>query len=259
MTAGEPAWIDLVTPDRAQTQHFYHELFAWEFADSDHESIALIDGRPVCGIWPDSGELGRGLSYWHIYLHVADLGSAIRRAARTDGAILWGPGDYLGLASVATVRDPVGATFSLWQPHRTDRLLTDLSGTLTWAELVADELAAIPSFYGAAIGLDAAMTRTPGRRYRVLLSDGIPVAGVVHSATKAHWRAYFSVPDLTSALAKATDIGGHVVSPPVETAIGRTALIRDPHGALLGLLQPTSGPGHETTDDNAGYPSTLTL
>ncbi|MYR07559.1 hypothetical protein GTV32_15160 [Gordonia sp. SID5947] len=87
---GPPYWIDLVTPDLEQSKLFYRTLFGWVYTDEGHESIAMLDGRPVCGLWPDSGKLAAGLSYWHTYLQVHDIHTTLERLSETREAVLWG-------------------------------------------------------------------------------------------------------------------------------------------------------------------------
>nr|WP_272918279.1 VOC family protein [Gordonia sp. SID5947] len=143
--------------------------------------------------------------------------------------------------------------------------MTDVPGSLTWAELVVDEPSSVADFYHNLLHLNARTIALEDRRYRVLCVDDVPVSGVVRSAVKAHWRIYFSVSDLSATLSRAESIGGKVLSPPSATIPGTTALIRDPHGAIVGLMEADHGRGANSrhavseVDDNAGYPTSLRL
>ncbi|MFW0783842.1 VOC family protein [Gordonia sp. CPCC 206044] len=249
-----------MTPDPTTSRAFYQAIFGWQFDGTDTDSIALVNDRPVCGVWSDDAELGQGLSYWHVYLEVSDLHSTLARARQPDGTVLWGPTDYRGVAAIATLRDPAGATFSVWQSATPGEFLTDVAGASSWTELVTEDPVAIVDFYRQTLELEPASAHLGDRSYRLFIGDDRPIAGVVQSATAAHWRTYFLVTDLAATLDTATAAGGTVASSPCETLIGTTAFIRDPHGALLGLREQRKTSGKSRApDDNAGFPITLDL
>ncbi|MCE6997586.1 hypothetical protein LZG04_22710 [Saccharothrix sp. S26] len=71
--------------------------------------------------------------------------------------------------------------------------------------------------------------------------DRRPVAGRL--AATGGWTCYFSVPDLTRALAEATDMGGTVLSGPKDVPTGAVAAVADPAGAVFALLENPAGWG----------------
>jgi predicted enzyme related to lactoylglutathione lyase len=53
-----------------------------------------------------------------------------------------------------------------------------------------------------------------------------------------HWDAYFNVEDCDGTVARAVELGAEELVPAYDLPrVGRTATLRDPQGALLGLLQ----------------------
>ena len=53
----------------------------------------------------------------------------------------------------------------------------------------------------------------------------------------AFWMTVFSVADADESVAKASDLGGTVVSPPEDLeGIGRFALLTDPQGVYFGII-----------------------
>jgi len=57
------------------------------------------------------------------------------------------------------------------------------------------------------------------------------------SEVPPHWKIYFAVDDCDAAVAKATELGGQVDSPPMDTPAGRMASLRDPHGAAFAVIK----------------------
>ena len=53
------------------------------------------------------------------------------------------------------------------------------------------------------------------------------------SETAAHWSVTFGVDDVEAAAARARELGGEVVSGPVDAPWARLAVIRDPQGATV--------------------------
>lgn len=117
-----------------------------------------------------------------------------------------------------------------------------------WHDLVTDDPAACQRFYGSLLGWQFAETNRLGRPYTIARAAKTPVAGIVtikrESPDKpvATWLSYLSVPNLDGALQKAKSDGAKVLVEPVEIkSIGRAAVLRDPQGALLGLVWVSAG------------------
>jgi len=51
------------------------------------------------------------------------------------------------------------------------------------------------------------------------------------------WLVYFAVADLDASLAKAQELGGMKMTDPMQVDAGRFALIMDPQGAALAIIQ----------------------
>ncbi|MFC4455588.1 VOC family protein [Deinococcus sonorensis] len=55
----------------------------------------------------------------------------------------------------------------------------------------------------------------------------------------ARWLTYFYVTDVDQAFHVATEQGGQVLEPPMDTPYGRMALLADPSGASFSVMTPT--------------------
>ncbi len=61
----------------------------------------------------------------------------------------------------------------------------------------------------------------------------------------SHWAIYFAVHDCDAATAKATELGGAVLMPPMDVSEhGRMSIVSDPTGAMFCLWQPKAGGGN---------------
>ncbi len=93
------------------------------------------------------------------------------------------------------------------------------------------------------IGLEYGQLKREGQAYDVLMSKGVPRAGMVtipdeYENVEPGWAPYVAVADLAAALKEVTRLGGTLVFSTAEhPAEGAVALIKDPTGAVLFLYQ----------------------
>lgn len=78
--------------------------------------------------------------------------------------------------------------------------------------------------------------------YMMLAQDGSPAAGICHARSgnadlPPQWITYITVNDLSASLARVTEKGGEVLRQPNGTGPGGFALIKDPAGAVVALMQ----------------------
>jgi predicted enzyme related to lactoylglutathione lyase len=123
-----------------------------------------------------------------------------------------------------------------------------IPGKFVWFDLVTPDAKAARAFYSSVFGW--AIEDVPAGRatYAVARSGGLPIAGLYTPAAtpavgaSARWLSFASVPDVDRAVAKMTARGARVVTPATRVAErGTHALLRDGQGALVGVLQSSSG------------------
>src|SRR4051794_6049517 len=102
-----PCWAELTSADPARAARFYCALFNWEL-DGDR---FLLDGHVVAGLDPVPADRSEG---WITYLATDDIGRRVERIGSAYGRCLSSPAPRAG-ARAATVADPTGAVFGLWQ------------------------------------------------------------------------------------------------------------------------------------------------
>jgi predicted enzyme related to lactoylglutathione lyase len=118
-------------------------------------------------------------------------------------------------------------------------------GAFSWTELMTSDPAAAAKFYGALLGWtfdDMPEAQMPGG-YRVVKVGETAVGGVMKFQPGAppmppHWGSYVTVADLKATVDKVAGLGGKVLMPGMEIPkVGTMAVIQDPQGAVLNLIQ----------------------
>ncbi len=116
-------------------------------------------------------------------------------------------------------------------------------GAFSWSELMTTDPQAAASFYGALFGWTCSDMPAANGEYRVASVGETMVAGIMGMPPGAPpmppaWGCYVTVSDLDAALARCAALGGKTVMPPMDVNnVGRMAVIQDPQGAVLSLMQ----------------------
>ena len=243
---GTFCWVDLGTDDAPGAKAFYGGLFGWEFddlptGDKGTYSTWRLDGRAVAGLY-DQAERPA----WGSYISVEDVDRATGRARELGAEVLVEPFDTPGGGRVATVRDPAGATVSLSQPGEMfGAELVNSDGAWTWNELTSGDLAAGVGFYTALFGWTA--SDAPGEFPRTTFTLGDLLVGGGHAPAPQEdptprWSIAFWVPDADQAAARARELGGAVLLPPMDIPVGRFTIVADPQGAVFSATAVPGGP-----------------
>jgi hypothetical protein len=117
-------------------------------------------------------------------------------------------------------------------------------GTVGWRDLTVDDAPRVRDFYAAVVGWTAEAVEMDGYADFNMIPPGAstPVAGVCHARgpnadLPPRWMVYVEVENLDSAVETAVDDGGTVVVPVRSLGEWRMAVIRDPAGAELALVE----------------------
>lgn len=119
-----------------------------------------------------------------------------------------------------------------------------MHGAFAWNELATANPLAARKFYYETLGWTFEEHALPDGKYWVAKAGDKMVGGLggldtaaVPGTRAAQWFAFVAVDDVDARVAKAVEHGGSVVQAPHDVAgVGRVAVIRDPAGAVLGLL-----------------------
>ena len=174
---------------------------------------------------------------WGSYICVEDVDRATGRARELGAEVLVEPFETPGGGRVATVRDPAGAVVSLSQPgEHFGAELVNQDGTWTWNELVSGDLAAGRDFYVELFGWTAEDAPGPFPRTTFTLGDLLIGGGHAPAPQEdptPRWSVAFWVADADEAAARAQELGGTVLLPPMDIPVGRFTVVADPQGATF--------------------------
>lgn len=248
--AGAPIWVDLGTSDVPAAATFYGHLFGWQAQDLGPEAggytMLTLKDQQVAGIGPLMGE-GQPVA-WSTYMSTEDADVTARKVEDAGGSVLAPPMDVMDQGRMAVFMDPAGAAFSVWQPKAMrGAALFNQPGALCWNELQTTDVAAARAFYGSVFGWSAADSSTGqgegASDYTEWKLGDRSIAGgmaIQNPGIPPHWLAYFAVADCDAAVARATELGGRVMLPPMNFGPGRFSVVTDPQGAAFALFQDTS-------------------
>ena len=142
---------------------------------------------------------------------------------------------------MATLADPQGATFAVWQPRqRIGAERVNDVGCLCMNELATTDIDAARSFYEALFGWTTDTVDTgPGGPTIVSVHNGPTLNANMSEAHGAppHWRPYFTVESMDSSVARIRDLGGAVLFGPMPVPAGSFAVVADPQGAVFALFE----------------------
>lgn len=122
-------------------------------------------------------------------------------------------------------------------------------GAVAWVDLTVDDATTVRDFYAGVCGwTPAPVSMGEYEDFAMGPEGGDPVAGVCHArganaGLPAQWLVYVTVADLDHSLARCAALGGSVVAPVRDMgAYGRMAVVKDPAGAVMALMQrPPAG------------------
>ncbi|MER6997397.1 VOC family protein [Streptomyces sp. NPDC000410] len=244
---GTPCWVSLMVHGLGTTQHFYRDLFGWDFVPGPQHLgpyvRALIDGKEVAGIGQMPPDRHLPVA-WTTYLATDDADETAEQIRMCGGTVGVGPLDAGDAGRLAIASDPEGAVFGIWQAAaHAGTALFGTHGTPVWNELVTRETSSVSKFYQSVFGYEVEPVVSADFDYLTLHLEGRPVAslhGVGHALPRdrgSHWMTYFEVEDVDRTTAHVEELGGHVLHPPREGTSGRLATVADPEGAVFTIVR----------------------
>ena len=270
---GVPCWIDTAQPDPEAAVQFYGGLFGWEFEDqmpSDAPGnyfMARLHGLDVAAIGSQPDE-APPTPVWNTYIAVDNADEAAATVTTAGGSALAEPFDIFDAGRMGIFSDPAGAVFSVWQAKQNigAQLVND-PGTWNFSDLNTRDVEGATAFYGAVFGWVAGALEGGGTEFTFLRLPGYGdflersvqpglragqeeagappefadvVAGLVTMTSDRfpddvppHWSVTFAVDDADATAARAEELGGALVAPPMDAGPTRITVVRDPQGAVF--------------------------
>lgn len=244
---GGPCWVDLATPNGAGARRFYGPLLGWTFDEPNPALGGYMnvrrDGKRVAGVMelpPQQFTMG-----WGVHLRTSDIEATARKIVQAGGALVMAPHDVAELGRNLLATDPTGALFGLWEPRSFPGAeLDDEVGAMCWHDLSTRDAAAADRFYTSIFAYEKVTMKLCEQADNAIFNIGDePVfSRIQHLAGPAkdlpsHWMVYFAIADMDAALALLPRLEGKLLSGPNDTPYGRMAVVADPYGAVLTLVQ----------------------
>jgi uncharacterized protein len=248
---GKIVWVDLVTPDLAGAERFYGGLFGWTFRDlhpahGDY-AIAMLGGRPIGGMLQRDVPAGsRRQPAWLTFIAVPDVQTATRNALAHGAKSLAPPKTYSRRGSQAVLADPQGAVFAVLASLTGDPAdYLAAPGEWIWSSLLTSQPVESADFYKEVFGYEVFdVPSDDDAQHVILASDDYARAGI-HTLPAGHrhphWLNFVRVADAQLTTTQAVALGGRVlVAPYLDRHGGHVAVIADPSGAPVGVMEWTA-------------------
>jgi predicted enzyme related to lactoylglutathione lyase len=250
---GRLVWVDLVVPDLQSEESFYAALFGWSFrslsAGQKPSALAMADGQPVASlIQRPLPRAGQGGPAWLGFFSTADLDATLR-AATLHGAKQRspvrsyphrGPGQWIWSALFSSDPDDEAAFYQNVFGYQ----VYDLAGQSDQARVATDPNAQPSAQQSLTDSSAAAVSASDGAVEHLELASADYARASVNGMSAdqarrgARWLHFVRVEDAAAAAAKAQSLGARILVPPrADRQGGRLAVIADPAGAPLGLMQ----------------------
>jgi uncharacterized protein len=241
-TPGSFCTAVLCTRDVERASTFYSALIGWtteEVPGTACHRLLQFNGRTVASVHQAAARSDRWVP--HVSVESVERSTADALAL---GATVVEKADILGLARLATLRDPEGTVFGLWQPapHRGAQL-TEVVGSLWWVEVLSNDVAAAREFYGRLFGWTSTDTSfEPFASYTVFRRGDVQEGGILpierECGISPRWNSIFAVEDCDATIARAETLGGSEIFVHTVPKHGRIGGLSDPGGAVFVIRGP---------------------
>jgi predicted enzyme related to lactoylglutathione lyase len=250
-TPGRWVWADLVTADVAAAAGFYGKVFGWTFetygGEDDRETYTLVlsSGLPIGGMLYDARALQGDIpsARWIGLVSVAAPQDAAAAVAKHGGKVVFAPTLLGERGETAVFQDPEGTLFGVVKSTNGDPqdYLGD-ENEWVWVDLWSNDVARAAEFYRAVVGYETtpAGAEGTGRSGVHLRSGGYVRAGIMQKRdprTSSVWLPYVRVASAEQTAAAARAAGGQVLHGPTSFGRGMIAIVADPTGAPVGVVQ----------------------
>lgn len=230
----EFCWMDLKTRDPAATAAFFSATLGWRFAVDEEDwrkaTKVYVQGHGIGGVSDLANPVYPPGTPAHIayYLAVEDVDRRAEAATAHGAHLVVPPFDAGDQGRLATLIDPFGAAFSLWQPNRFTgwTFPSPLAGAPHRMMLACDQPDAAQRFYEKTTGT------------LLTCADFLGTDG--SGASAPQWQLAVDVDDLDGVIARARDLGQDPYpysSIWSEKSGGRHVRLSSPEGLTFQLRQ----------------------
>ena len=240
---GTFVWHEQVSSDPKQAQAFYTQLFGWGtevFKPGEIDYTMISSGGQTHGGFSTAME-GAPPPHWLGHIRVENVEETIESVKNAGGKLAAGPFDMEEVGNMAIIADPQGAYVGIYQPYGAG---ADAEGVFVWDELGTTDADGAQRFYEEVFGWTTKDMGEDFGGYRIFDrpgGTGQGVAGLMQNqdaTIPAAWTPYVGVEDTDACCAKAKELGASAVVEPMDVpTVGRFAILKDPQGAVFGIIK----------------------
>ena len=242
---GKLVWADLYTGDVDASLKFYRNTFGWtvkEFAkDKAKYHILYDDGQAIAGVLardPKRNKTDNAL--WVGSIDTDNVSDRIELAANNNASIILPPHDFKLYGKRAVLADPQGAVLALLEIDLSNKNHNEISTKWDWAQLFSTNPQQAALFYQNSFSYLIEPIKSKADSFFLIQANMVQASIVKLPESfeqRDRWVNFVEVANLDTILSKATTNGATVIYQPADKGL---AIIVDPNGALLGLIQPES-------------------
>jgi len=243
---GTPTWTDLTAPDAEAARAFYQAVFGWAYDVGGPEfggyTTARLGERMTAGIVGNQPDAPPMSAAWGLYFATNDIQADVARAVALGAQELYPAMSVGPFGSMATLTDPTGAQFSLWQAgsHVGWQMINE-PGSTAWHELYSPNAKAAREFYTTLLGATAE-PMPGGMEYYVIKHGDDMLCGIMQidpawGKLPAQWVSYFGVANADETVATVIKHGGQLMGTIDDSPFGRIAALKDPSGATFKIVE----------------------
>jgi len=244
---GSFCWAELATPDAAAAKQFYSKMFGWTITEFPMPegvyTIFQVDGNDAAAMYATPAGVP---AHWNAYFSVASVDEVAAKVEPLGGKVVAGPFDVMESGRMATIQDPQGAMFALWQAKR--HIGATHGGPfsqVSWPELNTPDPAGAVAFYKGLFGWKTKPdSGFESAEYIEWINGGthigglMPMRGPQWQGVPPHWMLYITVPNCHESAAQAMELGATICVLPTDIPkVGRFSVITDPQGSVFSLVQ----------------------
>lgn len=224
MAHGDFVWCDLSAFEVENAKDFYHHLFGWSYdemvqPDGEPYFVASTDAGLSAGLFamPDKFQKIGLPSFWMSYIQVDDARAAAELAIQNGGKVEVEPLAFGDGATIALMRDPLGAGFTVYQGSDLPVRAGDPgNGQMAWNALYVLDAGPVVPFYEKLFDWHIDVDPAAKDVLHIHNARGARISGIHEVADELRgkfqfWGVHFAVTDLIRSRDDALAAGGEAL------------------------------------------------
>ena len=243
---GKLVWGDLYSSDVNASIDFYNKTFGWttkKFGKNNARYHIFFDGvEPIAGVISRPSQRNQTeKALWIGSFTTKNIQSVVTKAVDNKATVIFEPHEFKYYGKRAVIADPQGGIVALLELDQTNENHKKISNKWSWAQLFSVDTTKAATFYQHSFDYSVEDIGKRKQHY-YLAQQGDVRASIVELPDsfeqRDRWVNFIEVDNLTSTVEKAMENGAELIYKPNEN--NQLAIISDPSGALLGLIEQES-------------------